>query len=228
MVNQISYQSNESSQTECSGMSSHFTSNFIETDNSSRNQISQHYETYFRVFILANQNAQYNPMDTIPQTDSTGLIHSSKCPKAFQPADRLQTQDSSRREAKPYVCNFCSKVFSKHYNLTKHLTEKYFSKFKAVASCKEKTFTNNAISFQTPYRILLINKEAKKVQKYIGHRLVDEIGALLKVFIGILNRVKCIWATSTGNVKRSLALIFYGVACISFSPVRPALCSSRP
>ncbi|GIY34789.1 hypothetical protein CDAR_46801 [Caerostris darwini] len=121
MVNRIFYP-NESSQTECSGVSSYFASDFNETGNASTNQISQYYGTSLAIGILANQKAQYSAMDTIPPTDSTGTIHSSIYPEAFLPKDDPEPhQDRSRSVAKPYVCNFCGKPFSSRYDLTDHI-----------------------------------------------------------------------------------------------------------
>ncbi|GIY47104.1 hypothetical protein CDAR_455441 [Caerostris darwini] len=58
---------------------SHFSSvrrNFGESDSTLTNRISQFPETTVKIPILAIQNAQYNPMDTIPQTDSIHQIES--------------------------------------------------------------------------------------------------------------------------------------------------------
>ncbi|GIZ04526.1 hypothetical protein CEXT_267711 [Caerostris extrusa] len=51
-------------------MSSHFISDFNESEDASNNQLFQHYETPLEMPILSIQNAQYNPMDPIPPTDA--------------------------------------------------------------------------------------------------------------------------------------------------------------
>ncbi|GIY20906.1 hypothetical protein CEXT_773971 [Caerostris extrusa] len=87
---------NASSQMGCPGIfhndetSLDFISDFNENENASTNRISQYYEASLSIPILAVQNAQYNPMDPIPQTDSIGLIHSIKCPNECLPKDHLE------------------------------------------------------------------------------------------------------------------------------------------
>ncbi|GIX75255.1 hypothetical protein CEXT_400831 [Caerostris extrusa] len=86
LMNQMAHHPNASSQIECPGIfhtdetSPDFISDFNENENASTNPISQYYEASLSIPILAVQNAQYNPMDPIPQTNSIGLIHSNKCP----------------------------------------------------------------------------------------------------------------------------------------------------
>ncbi|GIY45572.1 hypothetical protein CDAR_503721 [Caerostris darwini] len=118
---------NVSSQVECSGtyptdeMSSHFASNSNESDNTSNNQLFQHYETPLGMPILSVQNAQYNPMDPIPPTDAIRPIHSNKCPEEFPPKDNIEPHDSSRGHARPYACKYCDKTFSYSWRLSSHI-----------------------------------------------------------------------------------------------------------
>ncbi|GIY59617.1 hypothetical protein CEXT_152991 [Caerostris extrusa] len=106
---QMAQRINISSQIECSGtsstdvMSSSFTSDFNENFNASANLMSQHYETSKGIPTSVDLNAQYNPMDPIPPTDSTGPIHSSKCPKDFQPKYHLKPGDLSCSVRRPYA-----------------------------------------------------------------------------------------------------------------------------
>ncbi|GIY43362.1 hypothetical protein CDAR_600051 [Caerostris darwini] len=109
LMNPISYP-NESSLTDCSGVSSHFTSE-VE---------SQQCETSLGIPILAVQNAQYNPMDKIPPTDAIGLITFNKCPKKLLPKDNLEHHDRSRCVARPYSCNYCDKAFPSPSELKRH------------------------------------------------------------------------------------------------------------
>ncbi|GIZ01553.1 hypothetical protein CEXT_182011 [Caerostris extrusa] len=106
--NQIAENPSASSQMERSGISrtdempSHFISDFIQNDIASTSRISQHNETSLGIPILAVENVQHNPMDPIPHTDTTGPIHSNKCPTEFLPKDHPEPQDISGSVARPY------------------------------------------------------------------------------------------------------------------------------
>ncbi|GIY67222.1 hypothetical protein CEXT_49571 [Caerostris extrusa] len=86
LMNQMTHHPNASSQIECPRIfhtgetSPDFMSDFNENENTSTNPISQYYEASLSIPILAVQNAQYNPMHPIPETNSIGPIDSNKCP----------------------------------------------------------------------------------------------------------------------------------------------------
>ncbi|GIY05195.1 hypothetical protein CEXT_672261 [Caerostris extrusa] len=127
LMNQIAQYPNASSEMDCSviyrtdEMSPHFISYSNENFNTSANLMSQDHETSTEMPILAVQNAQYNPMDPVPPTDSTGQIHSSKCPKDFQPKYHLKPSELSRSVKRPYACNYCDKTFPFPSDLTRHI-----------------------------------------------------------------------------------------------------------
>ncbi|GIY30291.1 hypothetical protein CDAR_583971 [Caerostris darwini] len=144
LMNQMAHRPNTSSQIEFSrisrteGASSHFTSDFNESGNAWTNRISQQCETSSGLpMILDIQNAQYNPMDTIPSNDSIGQIYSNKYPKEFLREDNLHPHDRSRSVVKPYECNFCRKAFSNRYNLTDHIRTHTGEKPHACTICNK-------------------------------------------------------------------------------------------
>ncbi|GIY76233.1 hypothetical protein CDAR_430261 [Caerostris darwini] len=124
---QMAQRTDVSSQIDCSGIPrtdetpSQLISNFNENFNASANLMSQHYETSKEMPTSVDLNAQYNPMDPIPPTDSTGPIHSSKCPKDFQPKYPRKPSDLSRSVKRPYDCDYCDKTFPFPSVLTKHI-----------------------------------------------------------------------------------------------------------
>ncbi|GIY20912.1 hypothetical protein CEXT_774021 [Caerostris extrusa] len=126
-MNQLAQHPNASSKMQCSRiyhmdeMASHVVSDFNESHKASTNRISQQYETSVRVPILALQNAQYNPMDTIPQKDSINPVHSNNCSKELPPKDNPVLHDRSRNDARRYACSYCDKTFSYSNNLTEHM-----------------------------------------------------------------------------------------------------------
>ncbi|GIY13466.1 hypothetical protein CDAR_193301 [Caerostris darwini] len=118
---------NVSSQVENSGtsrtdeMPSKFTSNYNEIDNVSANEISQQYETSLLIPILAVENAQCNPMDTIPPTDAISPIHSNKSLEEYLPKDGIEPQDRSSSHAGRYACRYCDKTCPSSWHLTRHI-----------------------------------------------------------------------------------------------------------
>ncbi|GIY26567.1 hypothetical protein CEXT_185081 [Caerostris extrusa] len=126
-MNQISQNPNAYSEMGCSGAShsdeksSRFVSDFKESDCTLTNRISQHCDTSLGLPISAIQNPQYNPMDPIPATDSSGTILSSKCPKEFLPKDPPDPSDRTRGCARSYACNYCDKTFPFSSILTTHV-----------------------------------------------------------------------------------------------------------
>ncbi|GIY30296.1 hypothetical protein CDAR_584001 [Caerostris darwini] len=139
---------NASSQIGCSGisradvMSSSFTSDFNEDFNASVNLMSQHYETSTGIPTSVDLNAHYNPMDPVPPSDSTGPIHSSKCPKDFQPKYHLKPSDLSRSVRRPYACDYCDKTFAFPSRLTSHIRSHTGKKPYKCKVCN-KCFTQN-------------------------------------------------------------------------------------
>ncbi|GIY79105.1 hypothetical protein CDAR_609201 [Caerostris darwini] len=96
LMNQMYQHPNASCQMEGSGMSCinemspHFIYDFNESNNASSNQISQYYETSLEIPTLTIQNAQYNPLEPIPQTDSISPIQSIRCPDELQQKDHVE------------------------------------------------------------------------------------------------------------------------------------------
>ncbi|GIY67473.1 hypothetical protein CDAR_618761 [Caerostris darwini] len=127
MMNKLTQHPNASSQMQCFGiyhmdeMPSDVVSDFNESHKASTNQILQQCETSVSIPILALQNAQYNPIDTIPQTDSINPIHSNNCPKEIPLKDNLVPHDCSRSDVRRYACSHCDKTFSFSSNLTEHM-----------------------------------------------------------------------------------------------------------
>ncbi|GIZ04309.1 hypothetical protein CEXT_319971 [Caerostris extrusa] len=109
---------------ECSGIFhtdetySPFIFDFNENVHASTNRISQHYETSSGIPILADQTAQYNPIDPIP--DASGPIHSSNCPKEFLPEDHHEPREHFRSFVRPHACSYCDRTFSSSFNLIRH------------------------------------------------------------------------------------------------------------
>ncbi|GIY13467.1 hypothetical protein CDAR_193311 [Caerostris darwini] len=126
-TNQMAHPPNASFQMESSGisrthkMSEQFISDFNEIFDASANRISPQYKTPSGIAILTVPNAQYYAMDPIPQTDSTGTIHSNKCAKEFQPKDHPEPHDRSHSRARPYACKYCDKAFLSSSDLTNHI-----------------------------------------------------------------------------------------------------------
>ncbi|GIX69647.1 hypothetical protein CDAR_283711 [Caerostris darwini] len=143
LMNQMAHHPNASSQMECPGIfhtdetSPDFISDFNENENASTNPISQFYEASLSIPILAVQNAQYNPMDPIPQTNSIGPIDPNKCPSEFLPQDHLEPQDRSRSVARPHACNYCDRTFSCSWSLTRHLHTPTDEKSYACTVCNK-------------------------------------------------------------------------------------------
>ncbi|GIY33034.1 hypothetical protein CDAR_321241 [Caerostris darwini] len=127
LMNQLTQHPNASSKMQCSGkyhmdgMASHVVSYFDESHKASTNQTSQQCEASVRVPILALQNAQYNPMGTIPQKDAINPIPSDNCPKEFPPKDNVVPHDRSRSDAGRYSCSYCDKTFCYISGLTEHM-----------------------------------------------------------------------------------------------------------
>ncbi|GIY47106.1 hypothetical protein CDAR_455461 [Caerostris darwini] len=127
LTNRMAQCTDVSSKIECSGTSStdetpsQFISNFNEDFKASANLMSQHYETSKGIPTSVDLNAQYNPMDPVPPTASTGPIHSSKCTKDFQPKYHLKPSDLSRSVKRPYACDYCDKTFPSPSVLTRHI-----------------------------------------------------------------------------------------------------------
>ncbi|GIY26553.1 hypothetical protein CEXT_184991 [Caerostris extrusa] len=150
LTNQLAQLPNASFQMECSGtsstdvMSSTFTSDFNEDFNASANLMSQHYEISTGIPTSVDLNAQYNPMDPIPPTDSTGPIHYSKCPKDFQPKYHIKPSDLSSSVRRPYACNYCDKTFAFPSHLTSHIRTHTGEKPYKCKVCN-KGFTENSL-----------------------------------------------------------------------------------
>ncbi|GIY76647.1 hypothetical protein CDAR_467951, partial [Caerostris darwini] len=125
-MDQTAQHPNASSQMECSGIfhtdetSSHFISDFNESDNASTNRVSEHFEISSGIPILADQNAPYNLMDPVALNDANGPIHSNKRPKDFLLKDHLEPRGRSRNVALPNACNFCGKTFYCRSHLISH------------------------------------------------------------------------------------------------------------
>ncbi|GIX69649.1 hypothetical protein CDAR_283721 [Caerostris darwini] len=104
-MDQIAQRPNASSQMECSGIfhtdetSSHFISDFNESDNASTNRISEHYEISSGIPFLADQDAQYNLMDPVAPNDASGPIYSNKRSKEFLLKDHIEPRGRSRSVA---------------------------------------------------------------------------------------------------------------------------------
>ncbi|GIY74738.1 hypothetical protein CEXT_705171 [Caerostris extrusa] len=112
--NQTAQRPIAASQMECSGIiymdetSTQFISDFNDSSDASTNLISRHYETFSEIPILADQNSQYNPMDTVPPTDASDPIHSNNCPEELLPEDHLEPRELSRSQLnQTIVVEFC-------------------------------------------------------------------------------------------------------------------------